>query len=137
MLGGVPPASSRITRPRRRRRRAGARVARRTADVWIPMSGGSSAYQPGSPGDRVEPVGVVRSAPGGDVGDAHGHRGVVAPLAGRDTTEAAAEHLAGSPVSWRANSYGTPSASPAAWPSSTPSAPTLRVIQYQRHSRYC
>ena len=47
-------------------------------------------------GDRVDPVrrGEVDTS-GRHVGDAHRHRGVVAPLAGLEVAEAAAEHLRG------------------------------------------
>ena len=59
------------------------------------MSGGPSAYQRRKPLRHLleRLLGAEVGAGGGDLRDAQRHLGVVAPLAGRDAAEPAAEHL--------------------------------------------
>jgi hypothetical protein len=67
-------------------------------------------------------VGAQVRAGGRHLGDAERHLGVVAPLTRRDPAEPAAEQLRLAGQRRTPNSYGTPSASPAAWPTRTPTA---------------
>ena len=89
-------------------------------------------------GDRVDPVGrgEVETA-GGDVGDTHRHRGVVAPLAGLEVAEAAAEHLRGlAEVRWQRELVRHPERVTRRLAEQHACGPvTLRVVQVHGHSR--
>ena len=91
-------------------------------------------------GDRVDPVwrGEVDTS-GGDVGDAHRHRGVVAPLAGLEVAEAAAEHLGGlTEVRWQRELVRHSECITRRLAEQHACGPvTLRFVQVHGHPRYC